>query len=318
MKLKDYLYSKAIYMYLGIAIVLYLNLTLWIMGISAAYLFLITLGLIFIVAAFLVVGWIKVSRRIKELNSRLNALQDKYLIAETLDKPRDASELAFYTMTKAISRSAIETVERAKREKEEYADFVDSWVHEIKTPLTACNLIVTNGCDETKLKREIKKADNLTDVILYYARLRSINKDTQIAECSLKSIADSAIMDQKTILIASGISIQTQGDSTVYTDSKLFGFIIKQLLINSAKYCQGCEIKLDITSGRFVYEDNGIGIPSHELTRVTERGFTGARFRSEKGTGMGLYIVSELCKQLGITLSIESEEGKFTRFTFDF
>lgn len=50
--------------------------------------------------------------------------------------------------------------------------------------------------------------------------------------------------------------------------------------------------------------DDGPGILPHELPRVTARGFTGAHGRSAGGTGMGLYIVSELCKRLGIELAI--------------
>lgn len=65
--------------------------------------------------------------------------------------------------------------------------------------------------------------------------------------------------------------------------------------------------------------DNGPGIPAHELNRVTERGFTGTAGRNRgQSTGMGLYIVSELCKILNIGLEISSEEHCFTRFIFHF
>ena len=68
-----------------------------------------------------------------------------------------------------------------------------------------------------------------------------------------------------------------------------------------------------------VFEDNGPGIPAHELARVMEQGFTGGAGRKQGGsTGMGLYIVSELCKKLNIGLEIASEEQCFTRFIFHF
>ena len=66
-------------------------------------------------------------------------------------------------------------------------------------------------------------------------------------------------------------------------------------------------------------EDNGPGIPAHELPRVAERGFTGAAWRTGgQSTGMGLYIVRELCQRLDISMEIESEEGQYTRFRFHF
>ena len=72
-------------------------------------------------------------------------------------------------------------------------------------------------------------------------------------------------------------------------------------------------------AGRLIFEDDGPGIPAHERTRVTERGFTGSAGRRRGGsTGMGLYIVSKLCEALNISLEIASEEGRYTRFSFRF
>nr|WP_306817564.1 ATP-binding protein [Acetatifactor muris] len=133
------------------------------------------------------------------------------------------------------------------------------------------------------------------------------------------------------LLIGAGISVETEGDFTVYSDEKSLCFILKQLLVNCAKYCPGCHIRIRAEEGVISVWDNGPGIPAHELHRVTERGFTGSvgraapLWRSEgkediaadagnpgRGTGMGLYIVKELCDRLGITMEITSEEGAFT------
>ncbi|HIU25009.1 MAG TPA: sensor histidine kinase, partial [Candidatus Copromorpha excrementigallinarum] len=96
-------------------------------------------------------------------------------------------------------------------------------------------------------------------------------------------------------------------------------FILKQLLINCAKYCPGCHVKIKAAKGVITLEDDGIGIPSHEVERVTDRGFSGTNGRRlGKSTGMGLYIVKELCGQLGTDLEIASEEGEFTRVTMKF
>lgn len=71
--------------------------------------------------------------------------------------------------------------------------------------------------------------------------------------------------------------------------------------------------------GVLTVEDNGPGIASHEIRRITERGFTGESGRRlGSSTGMGLYIVSQLCAQLGIGLSIESQVGLYTRISLSF
>ena len=120
------------------------------------------------------------------------------------------------------------------------------------------------------------------------------------------------------LLIAADIGISVDGDSAVYTDAKLLVFILKQLLINCAKYCPGCKIHVVLEPGCLIFEDNEPGIPDHELARVMERGFTGSAGRKHGGsTGMGLYI-SEFCGKLNIGLEIASEEQRFTRFALLF
>ena len=42
-------------------------------------------------------------------------------------------------------------------------------------------------------------------------------------------------------LIAEDIGVSVDGETAVYTDFKLLVFILKQLLINCAKYCSGCQ-----------------------------------------------------------------------------
>lgn len=119
--------------------------------------------------------------------------------------------------------------------------------------------------------------------------------------------------------MAAKIRVEAEGDFAVYSDPKAFGFILKQLLINCAKYCPGCLIKIRAEHGIVTVEDDGIGIPSYELRRVMDRGFTGTNGRKIGGsTGMGLYIVWELCERLEIDIQIESAEGEYTRVILSF
>lgn len=143
-------------------------------------------------------------------------LKEIYLLGELLPKPRDGVEREYFEVMKEVSRSAIGAAENAVREKEEYCEYVESWIHEIKTPLTACSLILANGGDPAKLKRELKRADNLTETILYYARLRSPAKDTSIAEVSAAAVVAEAVKSQRELLVAAKIGVETTGDFSVY------------------------------------------------------------------------------------------------------
>lgn len=298
---------------------LYLILVSYFCGLPFSLLFILLLSGLLVLLLCLIIGWQCSNQRLKMLQKRLKELPEKYLIGETLARPKNAVELEYYLLMKEISRSAIGAVEQARAEKQDYCNYVESWVHEIKTPLTACSLILSNGADTAKLRRELRRADNLTETILTYAKLRTSEKDTQISLTPLRSVCNQAIREEMELLIAADISVSMEGDCSVYTDPKRLVFILKQFLINCAKYCPGCQIQISLAESSLIFTDNGPGIPAHELNRVTERGFTGSAGRKHGGsTGMGLYIVSELCKTLNIALEITSEEHCFTRFLLRF
>ncbi|MDO4156624.1 MAG: HAMP domain-containing sensor histidine kinase [Oscillospiraceae bacterium] len=319
MSIWDYIATKTVSLCLAAMAGLYLSMVCYFCGIPVSLIGILLLSGMIVLLLCFIIGWRRTDRRLRMLRSRLDDLSEKYLIGETLERPRDAVELEYYLLMKEISRSAIGAVEQARTEKQDYCDYVESWVHEIKTPLTASSLILTNGADPTKLRRELRRADNLTENILTYAKLRTAEKDTQITLTDLRAVCDEAIREEMELLIAANISVSVDGEAAVYTDSKLLVSMIKQLLINCTKYCCGCQIQIALEMECLIFEDNGSGIPAHELNRVTERGFTGSAGRKYGGsTGMGLYIVSELCKKLNIGLEIVSEQQHFTRFTFRF
>lgn len=310
-----FLRGKAVSLWVAGIAGLYMVLVSYLCALPLSLMLLILFSGVCVVLLCMLIGWWNVNRRLRLLKGRLDTLQEKYLIGETLEKPRDAVELEYYLLMKQITRSAIGAVEQTRAEKQDYCDYVESWVHEIKTPLTACSLILANGGDSAKLRRELRRADNLTETILTYAKLRTVEKDTQIAPTDLRQVCDKAIREEMELLIAADIGIAVDGRASVYTDAKLLVFILKQLLINCAKYCPGCQIRISLEEGLLRFEDNGPGIPAHELSRVTERGFTGSAGRSYgQSTGMGLYIVSQLAEKLNIGLEIASEEHCFTRF----
>ena len=319
MSFRDYIGTKAMSLCLAAIGGLYLLLVCYVCGIPLSLLLVLLLSGAVVLLLCLAAGWRRADRRLRMLRSRLDTMPEKYLIGETLPRPRDAVEQQYYLLMKEISRSAIGAVEQARAEKQDYCDYVESWVHGIKTPLTACALILANGGDPAKLRRELRRADNLTETILAYARLRTAEKDTQISAVGLRAACDQAVREEMELLIAAGISVAIEGDGKAYTDPKLLVFILKQLLINCAKYCPGCRVDISLGERSLTFSDNGSGIPAHELKRVTERGFTGSAGRARgESTGMGLYIVSELCKTLNIAMEIASEEQRFTRFVFRF
>ena len=318
MRLRDYLASKAIALCaVGIAIILW-GVFAYLCGANAVLLwgsegFFVTAVIVRYAA-----GYAVVNGRLKRLQKSRDELDKKYLLGEILPKPRDGVEREYYDVMSTVSRSAIGEAERTEREKEEYCEFVEQWIHELKTPLTACSLICDNGGEPTKIKRELKRADNIADTALYYARLRSIQNDTVICTTDIRKTLDDAVKSQRELLIAAKISVEINGGFTVHTDGKAVGFVVKQLLVNCAKYCAGCHITMTAENGTLKFSYNGVGIDSSELPLIMRRGYTGAEGRRIGSTGMGLYVSSEICKRLDIDFSAQSELGKGTAFTMVF
>lgn len=287
-------------------------------GVSGTAFALFLVPVVLVVAGWLTAGYLLGRKKLERLESLLDQLPEKYLLAEVLPPPSNLTERLYGRVVQEVSRSAIDIAEQSRREKEAYCSYVESWIHELKTPLTACSLILANGGDPRKLRTELKRADNLTQTILYYARLRSAEKDTLVRPFHAAQLMEQAVKNQMELLIAAKIRVQTEGDFVACSDDKAVGFVLNQLLINAAKYCPGCLVQMQAEAGRITVRDNGIGIPAHEVDRVTERGFTGTNGRAQgSSTGMGLYISRELCRQLDIGLEIQSKPGQGTTITLD-
>lgn len=285
-------------------------------GVNGMVILLTALAVALCAAAVLACGYISADRRLKKLQRVTDELERPYLLGEVLQRPENAVELEYFDIMKTVSCSAIDAAESAARQRDEYRAYVEKWVHEIKTPLTACQLILAGGCDESKLRAQLRRADNTAESILWYARLQSAGASTQIAEVSVRAAADEAVKSEMELLIAAGVSVKAEGDFTACTDGKALVFMIKQLLVNSAKYCRGGKVWICAGQGVLTVEDNGSGILPHELPKIFNRGYTGSN--GSGGTGMGLYLVKQTCSALGISLTAQSEKGSFTRFTFVF
>ncbi len=104
------------------------------------------------------------------------------------------------------------------------------------------------------------------------------------------------------------------------SDEKWLGFIIGQLLNNALKYTpEAGKIKVYFEKNFLIIEDNGIGIKTSDLPRIFEMGYTGENGRKlGSSTGLGLYLVKSIGKDLNLDIKIESEEGKFTKIMINF
>ena len=227
---------------------------------------------------------------------------------------------------KMAEKSMLERIGLVQRERKEYKEYIEQWIHEIKTPITAMKLICENNRYPftRDFMAELEKVNRFTEQALYYARSEHTEKDYSIREINLGHVVHAAIADNKYLLRQNHVAITIDPmEHSVYTDDKWVRFILDQIISNGVKYRRARPTLHFFTvkeNDKIILsvEDNGIGIPQSDLPRVFEKGFTGQNGRRiHSSTGIGLYLCKRLCDKLGIGISVNSQ-GKGTILSLSF
>ncbi len=248
-------------------------------------------------------------------------LEERYLIPEIMTIPDKADEQVFYQIMKMAEKSMLEKIGEIQNGQKEYKEYIEQWVHEIKTPITAMKLLCENNRSpfSRDILAELENINQYTEQVLYYARSEHTEKDYSVREINLCDVVHCAIADNKYLLRQSNMTITIDNiENRVYTDEKWVRFILNQIIGNAIKYHTKQPVLhffTTKTNDRIVLSisDNGIGIPESDLPRIFEKGFTGRNGRTGKNsTGIGLYLCKRLCDKLGIGLTAYSESNGLT------
>jgi len=106
----------------------------------------------------------------------------------------------------------------------------------------------------------------------------------------------------------------------VFADRKMFNTILRNLISNSIKFTSSGSITITSVKDEFVkisVADTGIGIAKENLSKLfrVDEMFTTKGTSKETGTGLGLILCKEMVELNGGKISVESQEGKGTKFT---
>ncbi len=265
-------------------------------------------------------------RYYRNIYKLLGELEEKYLITEIINNPSFYEGKILKEILEQTNKSMIENVNKYKYQQEDYKEYIEMWIHEIKTPIATSKLIIENNkSDVTKnIDEELNKVENYIEQALFYARSNTVEKDYYIKKSNLKDIVNECIKKNKTSLIQDKININTHDlDKQVNTDSKWIVFILNQIIQNSIKY-KSSKIEIYAEKGKenivLHIKDNGMGIKESEITRVFEKGFTGTngRILNKKSTGIGLYLCKKLCNKIGIGIELNSIQNEGTEIKIIF
>ena len=321
MKWKQFLKEKVLTIFILLFGIITIEIFLMIYNVGVfikIYIPIIIIGLYIISIS---IEYFKKKKFYDNLSKILDDLEEKYLITAIVNNPN---------LLEQVDKSMLENVNKYKYMTEEYKEYIELWIHEVKIPIAASKMVIENNKNATtkSIDEELDKVENYIEQALFYARSNTVEKDYYIKRVSLKEIVNESIKKNKNSLIQGKIFINIHDlNLEVNTDNKWIVFILNQIIQNSIKYRkkeEGSTIEIYAESGKenaiLYIKDNGIGIKNGEITRVFEKGFTGTngRLSNKKSTGIGLYLCKKLCNKLGIAIELNSvqNEGTEVRLVF--
>ncbi|EPZ9216386.1 HAMP domain-containing histidine kinase [Clostridium perfringens] len=328
MNLRDFIKERIVFIIINSLILLFTALLLMVLKVdSFAILFIVIINGAGILT-YHIFDYLRKKQYYDEIKENMESLDKKYLISEVIEEGTFTESKLIYEVICKSNKAMNDEIGEFKRGINDYREYIELWVHEIKTPIATCKLLIENNESPLteSIGEEVCKLENYIDQALFYTRSNTLEKDYIIKEMSLSSCVNKVLNNNADSLIKKKVKISL-GDleKQVYSDSKWIEFILGQIISNSIKYMNKEHKELKIycnENSKYVIlniEENGAGISEKDISRVFDKGFTGENGRKfGKSTGIGLYLCKKLCKKLGLDITLISEEGKFTRVSIIF
>jgi len=325
MKFIDYLKDKILPVILVNLLVIIIFLILFALKCNGWIIFdiIFLIYLTFIIS--LIFDYIKRKNFYNKTLDLLKEMDNRSLIHEILPNTSFIDSVILKDILYETDKYKLEKINEYKYKEEDFKEYIEMWVHEIKTPLASALLTIYNnqGKLSDDIKIELDKIEDYIQQVLFYTKSDTANKDYLIKKISLETPINKVILKHKQDFLLKKITLDLKDiDIIVNTDTKWLEFILDQIINNSIKYTEeNPEIKIYTKQNKndikLIIKDNGIGITPNDLPRVFDKGFTGSNGRKKyNSTGIGLYLAKKLCNKLGHKINITSKNGTEVTITF--
>lgn len=327
----SYVRDRGYQLAIGVACLALLAALLAKLGFGADATLFVTGSIALCLTAMLLIGYLRRMRFYRDMVDLSISMDGAYSMTSLLEEPDFLEGRLTWQALDTAARWAADEAVQAQAQTKAYRDFVELWIHEIKTPIAAATLMAANlhGPLAAKLKGELDRIEAHVEQALYVARSTSLAHDYTICEIGLSQVMREACKKNARYLIERNVTpvIDIDDDLIVFADVAWLVFIVGQVMVNAAKY--GASTVRFSTRTENVHTahactvlelaDDGIGIPPSDVPRVFDRGFTGINGRAQgSATGMGLYLVATLCEKMGLGVGLASEVGTGTRVLISF
>ncbi|WP_443660375.1 sensor histidine kinase [Clostridium algidicarnis] len=328
MELMDFIKERILFIIISLSILIFSSILLAALRVDSYAIFFIFILNFIGVSIFHVYDYFNKRKYYNELISNLDRLDKKYLISEVADEGNFLDSKILYYVIKEATKAMNDEIASLKINNNEYREYIELWVHEVKTPISSCKLLIENNKSEiTKsIDEEIDKVENYIEQALFYTRSNALEKDYIIKELNLKNSINKIIKRNANTLIERRIKVEVKDlEEIVYSDSKWIEFIINQIISNSIKYMGKGEGTIKFYTNNIGeniilnIEDTATGMNEKDVIKAFEKGYTGEKGRKfGKSTGIGLYLCKKLAIKLGLGISLTSEINVGTKVSIIF
>ena len=218
---------------------------------------------------------------------------------------------------------------------EERLRFFTNITHELRTPLT----LILGPLEDLMEDKEIaerahhkigcihasaERLLNLINDILEFRKTQTQNRKLTVAKANLGAFVREIGVRFKDLNQNSRLNIRLNiktGVPELYFDSEVINTVINNLMSNAIKYTPEGSITLSLTMPEnntvaIAVEDTGYGIDKDALPHICDRYYQENGNHQASGTGIGLALVKSLATLHQAELTVESEKGRGSKFTF--
>lgn len=217
MKLSEYLLDRIFSLICMLVAALVLLALLWLIETPTVFILFAEVILLAAYSTALLYDFFRKQSFYNLLQKMTEQLDIKTLLGELMVPPHFLEGQILVDVLRCCNKYQNDQLACAEQENREYREYLDSWVHEIKTPITSARLIVENEKNPTTLRidDELRKIDAYVEQVLYYARSTDVEKDFKVEKTTLQALVYAALKTySKPLIQAGGKPVLKELDST--------------------------------------------------------------------------------------------------------
>ncbi|GAB9261105.1 hypothetical protein CANFE03_07660 [Ligilactobacillus animalis] len=222
--------------------------------------------------------------------------------------------MLYQQIAEELEQKLVAELEHSRLKKQEMLEDFGIWLHQVKTPVSALDLLIQAQGNDPKMRAELFKVNEYLQLMLNYLRQQLDNSDLVFEQVALDQVIKEVLKKYALFFAQKGLRVEfVDLDAKVTTDKKWLIFILEQLIFNAIKYTNTGTITFIFNGDHLAIKDTGIGIKAQDIPRVFDKGFTGYNGRQDqRASGLGLYLSQKVATKLGCKLELTSKVGQGT------